>query len=956
MERATLNGTVRDPGGLAVSGAKVELLNSATGAKRQAETNETGIYLVAQVPNGDYTVTVSMDGFKTVKIDGVKLSVGERRTLDVALEVGTVSTQVEVTAGATPVDQSSSEIGTAVGEAQLKQIPINGRNWTALMLLAPGATNTGEGNQNSIRFFGRPRDENNWNFDGVDATGVKDPRQEGNLRLVISLDSIAEFRVSSAAYTAEGGGGGGGLVNLVSKTGTNEFHGSAFWFLRNNYFDARRPFDPSTVPPFRLNQYGANVGGPIAKNRLFFFANYEGLRQRLTTASVNGLVPSESFRTRLAAAQPSLRNLINAYPRGTVSVNPDVDRFFGLPKDVRDEDSGMIRVDYRITDSHSLFGRFNTTRGFISEPRTALLETRDSNIYPTQGTVQLQSVFGPTIVNEARIAVNRSALERTALGVIPESVRIPGFTNTQSVRAEIEKPTSYSILDNYTRVVGRHTVKTGFEARRIHANIADSQNTTIVFGSVANLFANRLDSFSIGSRYPMLGARRTYWFYFAQDEFKIKPNLTVNLGLRYENYGLAKEQFGRANVLDLERCGGYCPQGEPWYFRDDNNFAPRASLAWAPNFLKNRTVFRMGGGLYYSPGQTDDVNAPLDSFAEGASLTVAQQPALSYPIDPFLPQARSTGITPRAIQRDRRDAYTSTWTFSIQQQLPGSFVGQVAYVGNKGTHLFGRDRVNALDPVTRRQPFPTFGSVDRKVNYNRSNFHGLQASLNRNFTKNWLFQSQYLFGKAIDDNAGSGEGQELMIVSCRRCDRGPADFDIRQTFTANSIYDLPWGRDKVWGGWSVSGFFFARTGRAVNVTVVRAVGVLPDGNNVPPQRPDYVAGQSLYASSQTPDSYLNRGAFAVPAANTWGNLGRNVARGPGLWQLDTALVKRTRLTERVNLEFRTEAFNLFNRAQFGNPANNISNSNFGAIQTTANDGATGAGTSRQLQFALRLNF
>ncbi len=946
-----------DAAGALVADADLTLESSATGYKRTVRSNGAGVYQLPALPIGVYDLTIAKSGFRSVKVDDIRLSVGQVRTLDVKLEVAQVATSIDVSADATPIDQSTSEIGSAIGEQQLKNIPVNGRNWSSLMLLAPGATNTGDGTQNSIRFFGQSRDSNNWTFDGTDASGVKDPRQEGALRLVISLDSIAEFRVSSAMYTAETGGGGGAQVNLVSKSGTNEFHGSTFWFVRNDVFDARRVFDGATVPPFRMNQFGANLGGPIVKNKLFFYTNYEGLTQRLNVTSVNGLVPSAAFRQAVIAQTPALRPIMEAYPAGNAgSVNANVDRFTGVPQQKWDENSGMVRIDYRINDKHTLFGRFNTVQGVIVEPRTALLETRDSDVRPTQGTISLQSVFGSRTVNELKLGGNRSALERTTFGRLRERVDIPGFTSTQAFQFLQEKPTAYTVQNNFSQIIGRHTLKVGGEYRRVIVNVADTGGTRLTYGSVANFQANRLDRFEQSANYPMLSARRHFWNLYAQDEFKVKQNLTLNLGLRYEYFGVASEQYGRGRVLDFERCQGFCPAGSEWFFPDRNNFSPRVSLAWAPTAFKGKTVLRAGSGIFYSPGQNDDVNAALDSWAESLSLTNVDAPALSFPIASFLPLARAVGVTPRAQQRDRRDAYTTNWTFTLQQELPWKFVGQIGYVGNKGTNLFGRDRLNLINPATGRRPFSTFGAIDRKVNYNHSTFHGLQASVNRSFTRNWLMQFQYLYGKVIDNSAGAGDGQEVMISSCRACDRGPADFDIQQTATLNTVYDLPWAKNKLWGGWSVSGFFFARTGRAVNVTVDRPAAAIPDGNNAIPQRPDFVAGANPIPATQIADRWLNPGAFRLPAPGTWGNLGRNAFRGPGLWQVDTAITKRTRIAEGVTLEFRAEAFNLFNRAQIGNPAGNISNANFGRVLTTANDGATGQGTSRQLQFALRLLF
>ena len=396
VDRATLSGTVTDATGATMAGAEVTVVAGATGFRRTGLTGVGGAYQLPGLPVGQYTVSVAKQGFNTVKIEQVVLGVGQSRTVDVQLVVGTVNTAVEVVAEVTPLEQKNAEIGTVIGEQQIRNIPLNGRHWASLMALAPGAVNVGEGNQNSIRFFGRPRDDNNWTFDGVDATGIKDPRQEGNLRLVISTDSIAEFRVNSLPFTAEGGVGGGAQVNLVSKTGTNEFHGSGYEFFRNSVLDARRPFDGANPPPFRLNQFGGNLGGRIVKDRTFFFANYEGLAQRLTIARADGLVPSAAFRARTPAA---LQALINLYPAGTgPGPTANVDRLVAETPERRDEHSGMARVDHRINDKHSLFFRFAMTDGLISQIRNGLLETRDSYIRPTNVTTQWQQIWSPAMV------------------------------------------------------------------------------------------------------------------------------------------------------------------------------------------------------------------------------------------------------------------------------------------------------------------------------------------------------------------------------------------------------------------------------------------------------------------------------------------------------------------------------------------------------------------------------
>lgn len=951
VDRATLSGTITDPSGALLTGAKVVVESKATGFRREV-VSDNGFYRIAALPVGSFEVQISSNGFNTVRFDNVLLTVGQSRTLDAQLALGAVATAVEISASSTPLDQSNAEIGTAIGEAQIKNIPLNGRHWAALMALAPGAVNVGEGNQNSIRFFGRPRDDNNWTTDGVDSTGIKDPRQEGNMRLVMSMDSIAEFRVNSLPFTAEGGVGGGAQVNLVTKSGTNELHGSAFEFFRNSALDARRPFDGANPPPFRLNQFGGNLGGPIQKDKTFFFANYEGLLQRLTISRADGLVPSASFRERTPAA---LRSLINLYPLGNApGANANVDRLIAQTPERRNEHSGLARVDHRLSEKHSLFFRFAMSDALISQIRNGLLETRDSYIRPTNVTAQWQQIWSPTLLNEAKLGFNRSALTRNDVGRIPEGVAIPGFSSTQPTTYIIEKPSTYSIVDNLSWIRGRHTIKLGGEIRRIHLNVGNGASTSVTFASQDAFLRNALDRVSVSGQLDTVGVRRTFNSVYFQDEFRLNPELTINLGVRYEYYTVSKDVYGRGRVFDIVRCQGFCAAGTPWFFPDRDNIAPRFSLAWSPKALGGKTVIRTGYGRYFGPGQNDDVTAAIDSLPESFSLTAADAPGLFYPPTSFLPQLRSQGQTPRSVQRDRKEPESHQWTLSIQRELPGSMVAQVAYVGNVGRNQLTRTYVNTLDPVTRRRPLANFGQVDEKRFDGITNFNGLQASLTRSFTKGWLFQAQYMWGHAISDSAGSGEGGQIQDVACRACDRGPADYDIRQTFTANSVYQLPWARNRWFGGWDMSGIFTARTGTPLSVLVNRAAANVPSGQTQV-QRANYIGG-NVYLPNPGPDGWLNPAAFAAPANGTYGNAGRNVFRGPALWQADIGLSKRFRITERLALDFRTEAFNLFNRAQYGNPVNNISNSTFGRINVTANDGATGAGTSRQLQFMLRMSF
>jgi hypothetical protein len=548
---------------------------------------------------------------------------------------------------------------------------------------------------------------------------------------------------------------------------------------------------------------------------------------------------------------------------------------------------------------------------------------------------------------------------------MPRAVTVAGFMTLNQSTGLIEAGTSYSLIDNLSITRGRHNLKFGFEVRRAHVNVADPavDASTVNFSSRPNLLANRVETVSITGAANVLGTRKTYWYGYVQDDFKVLPNLTLNLGLRYEYYGINKEAHDIYKVFDLNACRGFCPQGTPWYFPDRNNFDPRVGFAWT----LGKTVVRGGGGLYHGPGQIDDVNTALDNVAARYSLTTLEAPGLSLPVEPFLRLAADVGVTPRSLQRDRRDQYSAQWGLSIQRELPVGFVGQIGYIGNSGVKLFARQYINNVDPITRVRPLPTFGRMDEKRQDGKSNFNALQLSLHRRMGRGLNWGTEYMWSHTINDgNLGGGEGSQPQIASCRACDRGNSAQDIRHTITSNWIYQLPFGpgqkylstgfASRVLGGWETSGIWTARTGRMLTVTIARGAAAVPDGNTSG-QRPSIVPGVSIYpAGGPTFAQWFNPAAFVIPANGTWGNAGRAIATGPGLVQVDWALQKNTRITESKALVFRVEAFNLFNRTQANLPGTTLTSpASFGLVTTGLNR-TIGTGTSRQLQLALRLNF
>jgi hypothetical protein len=395
------------------------------------------------------------------------------------------------------------------------------------------------------------------------------------------------------------------------------------------------------------------------------------------------------------------------------------------------------------------------------------------------------------------------------------------------------------------------------------------------------------------------------------------------------------------------------------------------AIAWAPTALGGKTVVRTGFGIYHQDGQLDDQNVPESNEVTSYSLSRKTIPNLTFPVDPFLVGA--TGIiSPSAMDRLRKDMYVSQWGLSVQQELPFSMLGTVSYVGSKGTHLLSLSYVNVIDPVTSARPYPQFGQISWRGNNSDSTYNGLQLSLQRTFKNGLLFSTNYTWSHEIDDGSmGSGDGDSLTPenVACRVCERASGTFDVRHVVNASAVYELPFGAGKpylsapgvlrsLFGSWELTTIATARTGFPINVTMSRSASSIPDGNTNN-QRPNLVPGVSLTPpGGSTPSEWINPAAFAIPAAGTFGNAPRDLFRGPGLWQVDLGAGKRIPLTERYRLQFRAEAFNVFNRAQLGAPQSNFSAGpgQFGLITQPVNTSPIGTGTPRQIQLALRFEF
>ncbi|HEY4360041.1 MAG TPA: carboxypeptidase regulatory-like domain-containing protein [Bryobacteraceae bacterium] len=956
VDRATVTGTLLDPSGAAVSDGQITVTFPATGLRREVLTNKSGIFHIPGLPLGHAVVDATHAGFRTVRME-TDLGVGETKTFDITLEIASVDSSVEVVAEA-ELTRDTAALGATFQTEQISQLPINGRNFGNLMALVPGAVDTGGSN---IRFLGHGGDDNNLRIDGVDATSIRNQTQKS--RLLVSTDAIAEFRVNTAMYTAEEGGAPAGQIEVVSKTGSNVLHGSLFEYLRNSATDARTPFDGAVIPPLRLNQFGATAGGAIKKNRTFFFASYEGLIQRQARTQI-GFVPSISARARAVNA---VKPIVDVYPIGQLPTsNPDVDQWTGVSSNTQDEHAGLFRLDHRFTDKLTFYSRFSTNRTETFTPSTLLPVGTRNNDAPTSGLLDLTYSISPRSINEVRLGANYAQpLNSLATSPIDIAVAVPNLSSLPAGTRRIAFGVTESLIDQYSTLRGKHTLKAGIEIKRLQLVIHDFANAqagNLNFNNITDFLNDKASQLLYSGELPTKQMRKTGYFGYVQDEIKLSPTLTANLGVRYEMYGVFSEIHKRDIPFDIQTCGGYCPAGSPFAFNDLNNFAPRVSLAWAPKMLHDRTVIRVGGGIFYGDAQLGDAYSPANNDSSRATLTSATTPGLAYPYLPFINPTASTATAPRSMPRNKRNEVSQQWGLIIQHAITNKISFQVGYNGQQNYHVFNRTYVNVVNPLTGLKPIPSVdANIDVRGEDGVASFQGMVNSFQINSFHGLLVRANYMWSHALNDNSAGGGGSDgsPQNVACRSCDKGNSSLDARHVFNANYAYQVPLGRNHWYGGWAWSGIFTAHTGLPVNVSLTRAANTLPDQNNLSTQRPNLVPGVPLYLDYATTGRWLNPAAFAMPAAGTWGNLGRNVLRAPGGFQIDTALSKRVRLTEQTSLEFGAQIFNIMNHPQLGAPSSNgwsATSSSFGRITAPVNTSPVGSGGPRQMQFFVRLAF
>ncbi len=569
VDRAALEGTVSDPSGGVIVGASVKAVAVDTGLTEEQQTNSKGYYRISGLAVGGYTVTVANAGFRTKIEEDVILRVGQTRTLDVQLGVGAINEQIEVKASTGPADRSSAEASTVIDTEQISELPNNGRDWASFTLLAPFAQDDGGGDQRTIRFAGRARDDNNFSFDGVDAGGIQEQAQKSQTRLQISQDAIQEYRVNSALYDAEYGTQAGGQIDVVTKSGTNDWHGTIFGYFRNSTFDARNfnDFDLTgnpTVPPFRMGQYGLTFGGPIKKDKTFFFISYEGLRQLQSTTQVF-TVPSgfpattggTSFQQQVLNKSPQMCEIMQGYPwrasAGTINgcsprfvypdtafqwlgqdpsaqnYDPNADNVTAATPTTVHEDTWLVRIDHKINEQTLLYGRAQRDISLVDAPNGSSLpgDKLQTINHPANYLLALEHTFTPNLFNETKFYINRSPFHNPQSSALPFAVSTSNFVGLNDNTADIEIGTTYGLVDNLIWTHGRHAFKTGMEIRRVRLNQGQTADNVLSFASETDMTTATLSNISFVAPWCCHRLRRMFYMPYFQDEWKATPTLSA---------------------------------------------------------------------------------------------------------------------------------------------------------------------------------------------------------------------------------------------------------------------------------------------------------------------------------------------------------------------------------------------------------------------------------------------
>jgi outer membrane receptor protein involved in Fe transport len=1025
--RGTILGTVTDSSGAAVPGATVTIKNLDTGLTRVVATSEDGSYAAPELPIGTYSVNVEKAGFKVGILLSVKVEVATERRADVTLQPGQLAQTVEVQAEELPmVESTSNTLGGVVESKVVTSLPVNGRDYQKLIFLVPGVTGSPDQITDSPGSFGifsvngaRGR-ANNFLLDGTDMNdgyrndpAINEAGVFGTPATILPVEAIAELKVASN-FEAEYGRSAGGVVNVVTKSGTNQIHGSAFEFFRNNALDARNFFDITSLPqnPFHNNQFGGSLGGPIIKDKTFFFVDYEGLRE-VGAQSTPSCVPTASDvanNTPATGINPVIQNLINAgkaWPAPNLSGScldgttaNGFNTILSTPFS-NNVNGGIIKIDHNFNKNNLLTGRYFLGDSEQSFP-LALVGGGALPNYNTFTPTRVQlvsisfvSVLTPTTVNEARLGWNRFAegffpqdrhfdpasiqlntgAEGVDLGLPVMIVSSTGFPQlgASASTARHRFDSNWHYIDNISWKHGKHDIKGGYEFRR--TTVSQFFDSYFRGRLKFNSFADFLDGNPTGFSFQYGGDSNRNTFenshaIYLQDSYRWSSRVTLNLGIRYDYYGLVQEKHGGFSNID-PATGATITVGQGRLYQPDyNNVAPRVSVAWDITGHQ-KTVVRAGFGIFYDAFSQDmfEGHLPFNSFYDpGPAYNGLSGPPITFRgtfggvLDPNLPVYGAPGPLPDAFGVDQhiRTPYMENYNLNLQQQLTKKMTLQIGYVGSQGHKLLRfRDinqptqaEITAADlgcncindgtvprHLTGASLFPFY------INYLEESSNSVYNSLQTSFrVDNWhgiTSTLNYTWSHSVDD-ASDGEdyvpnaSQPNDSQSPIKFNRGNSNFDVRHRLAWNFIYEIPNSPDSryklIRNGWGLNGIVTVQSGQPFHLNYNFEDDY--DGTGEFFGRPDLVG--PVHYNQGDPNHFLDLSAFAapcsypasggdgfadtcIPGTRHLGNLGRNSLVGPHFRQFDFSIFKKTALTERMNMELRFEAYNLFNHPNFANP-------------------------------------
>jgi hypothetical protein len=1022
---ATLSGTVVDERGAMVAGAMVRIVDSARAFERHAATDGGGSFTFVQLQPSVYVVSVELANFAVTKVNGVALNIGDRRSLQIVLRAGAVSAAVTVENEASLVDENPA-VSTVVDRRFVENIPLNGRSFQSLITLTPGVvlTKTNFAEQGQFSVNGQRADANYFTVDGVSANFAAGRGQSaagaipattalGGFNNLVSIDALEEFRIQTSTYAPEFGRQPGGQVQLVTRSGTNRYQGSLFEYFRNDAFDANDFFanrNGLNRPPLRQNLFGGTFGGPLplpnfgeggpvftsGKDRAFFFFSYEGLRLRQPQTRVTS-VPSVASRSLVPAA---IHPLINAFPiPNGAALAGNLAQFAATYSDPSSFDSTGIRIDHAVNGKVTIFGRFNYTpseieRRGVGGVGNALSHVTATRLKTKTLTLGSNQIFSDRVSNELRVnfsrdrIFSRDRLENFGGAVVPTAAQlysplstVEGATVQYNFAAggvrysvgvqEDRLQRQLNLVDNFSVVAGSHALKFGVDYRRLAPRNNPAPVRLVAnFANVANAINGRVSSFSVSGNDELELLVNNFSIY-AQDTWRVDRRLTLTYGLRYEINPAVRGANGRelytVRGLDNPATLALAPAGTPLYKTTYDNFAPRVGAAFRLFETAGReTVLRGGFGVFYDlgAGVTADASFPYSRLRFGSASNFPLTPAQTAPT-PFSLTPPFTALL-RVADPNLKLPRVYQFNVGVEQSLGANQTLTATYLGALGRRLLRQE-----DLQNPNANFATTVFVTR--NLAESDYHALQLQFQRRLSRGLQALVSYSFAKSLDNASSDSATLPRADRLDPRLDRAPSDFDVRHSFSAAVTYNIPAPFESgagraILGGFSLDAIYTARSATPVDVSFFRNLGF-----GFIPLRPDLVSGAQLYLDEANAPGgrRFNPAAFLRQTANRQGTLGRNALRGFPVSQLDLALRRQLKLTERVNLQLRAEAFNVLNRPNFSNPVGDLDSAFFG--QSTSmygrglSDAATGGsgggfnslyqtGGPRSLQFAARLQF